>query len=745
VGGGGPWGSGWVARPSRGAGRGVAVAVGRPTHQSKKDDLVRPTAMLASAVIVLLLPAGLHAFVAPRGLPTTQNRARHSTQGVILQQSSDVTDAVLTGNGLTQTFDGATFQFAGIDMVLPRGTKSGLVGVNGAGKSSLLKVLAGTEQPESGSVSLASGLRMAYVEQDPALPAGASAAEFVFMSDTPAVRALRTYNAAVNAADADTSGEALAAASSAMDAAGAWELEGQMVRLCTSLRVGHLLDRPAESLSGGERKRVALAAALLAQPDLLLLDEPTNHLDIDAIRWLERELTSRRQLTLLVVTHDRAFLSAACDEILELDRAALHCHSRCRTYDDFLEKKQARLEAAAQQEAADRNLLRKELAWVRKQPKARESKSKVRAAAYEELAAKVSKAKAGASTDGVQLQAEMTRLGTAVLTLVGASVDVGGRRLFSDLSCEMRRGDRIGIVGPNGAGKSSLLRAITQELPLASGELKQGETVVTGYYAQEGLVAKPDERVRAVVQEAVASGPGGGVSGAADEAKAFALLRQFLFPPARWNERVERLSGGERRRLQLLQVLAMQPNILLLDEPTNDLDLQTLQVLEEFLLGFAGVVLTVSHDRYFVDSVCKRLLVLPEDSGGEVLSWGGSFSEYLRWRDETEEKGGVKPQPPSTPSKGNRGGAGNGGDRPHTSDSKASKPLSAFEERQLEKLEEEVEALTAQRRNLEKQVSGFDPSRDGYSDLQDWNDALEALGPKLEEAEEKWLALAERA
>ena len=673
------------------------------------------------------------------------------------QQVAPGQEVLLAGHDLTQTFDGQRFPFKNIDVLLPRGAKQGLVGVNGAGKSSLLRVLAEEDAPESGNLEKSRGVRVAYVEQDPSLPAGSTAADFVYLADAPAMVALREFNAAVEASSSATDDdEALAArlakASSTMDAAGAWDLETEMKRLCTVLSVGHLLERPADSLSGGERKRIAIAAALLQEPDVLLLDEPTNHLDIDAIRWLEAEIRSRRSLCVLVVTHDRAFLSEACDEILELHATALYRHKG--DYGSFLRAKEERLHAEANAEAADRNKLRAELRWVQRQPKARSTKSKARLDAYDQLASRV--ASTARPLGQVRIEAGMQRLGTAVLTCDALTVEVGGRTLFRDFSCEFARGARVGIVGPNGAGKSTFLKALMQQLPLAGGSVSCGETVVFGHYQQEGLKLPPGARVLALVQEAVSRSPSGGQDAARDESAASALLRRFLFPSDRWYTAVERLSGGERRRLQLLSVLALQPNVLLLDEPTNDLDLQTLAVLEDFATSFEGVVICVSHDRYFLDKVCDRLVVLPraDDPKAEVLSWSGSFSEYLTWRDETEAMriaaaNAPPPPPPPPPPSAAAADATAAADvaeeKPAGGSSKSGKALSAFETRELARLEAEVEELSEEQDAIQRRINKFDPKKNGYSDLEEWNAELEALAPKMEKAEERWLELAERA
>jgi len=471
---------------------------------------------------------------------------------------------------------------------------------------------------------------------------------------------------------------------------------------------------------------------------VLLLDEPTNHLDILGIGWLEAEISSLRDTAVLLVTHDRAFLSAVAREIVELHGSSLWRHRG--SYEDFLEAKQARLEAQGQQAAAARNLYRRELAWVRKQPKARESKSKSRLERFEGLAATV--AAAPPPPQAVGLEAGMQRLGTSLLRFEAASCTRGERRVLSGFSYDFSRGDRIGLVGPNGAGKSSFLLAVLQQLPLEGGRVVAGETVVFGHYSQEGLqVDDGEKRVLAFVREAVADGheaqrgEGGRLGGDEAERRAGQLLRQFLFPQHRWADPVRRLSGGERRRLQLLSVLAKEPNVLLLDEPTNDLDLDTLAVLEDFLLAFQGVLVVVSHDRYFVDKVCSQLFVLGGD--GDVRRWPDSFTRWVEWkRLQDQQRAAAAPSAPPPPA---------APPQPQASEPAAGKALSAFEERRLVSLEEELAALGDAEAALQQRINTFDAARDGYSDLQDWTAELETLQAKVADTEERWLALAERA
>lgn len=381
---------------------------------------------------------------------------------------------------------------------------------------------------------------------------------------------------------------------------------------------------------------------------------------------------------------------------------------------------------------------------------ARSTKSRSRLDAYEKLATKVNTAdtREAAAKAALSIDASMQRLGSSLITLEQACLSTpNGEAVLSDFSYAFTRRDRLGIVGPNGAGKTTLLRALQGALPLDSGALQTGETVVVGHYTQQGLDWPEDSRVLQLVREAVARAPGGGVSADADERAATGLLSRFMFPPPRWHERIGKLSGGERRRLQLLEVLAKQPNILFLDEPTNDLDLASIAVLEEFLLDFDGVLVVVSHDRYFLDKVVEHYFVLAGDGTGSVVDWSGSFSEYLEYRDAKEAAAAAARAPPKAPasggaegSKGQQQGGGDGG-----SGSKATKPLSDFEQRQMAALEDELEARNEELRALQQRIEAFDQARNGYSELAEWTEKVDTLSSSLAATEEKWLALAERA
>eukprot|EP00613_Pedinella_sp_CCMP2098_P080357 CAMPEP_0171936358 /NCGR_PEP_ID=MMETSP0993-20121228/33771_1 /TAXON_ID=483369 /ORGANISM="non described non described, Strain CCMP2098" /LENGTH=914 /DNA_ID=CAMNT_0012577521 /DNA_START=29 /DNA_END=2773 /DNA_ORIENTATION=- len=636
--------------------------------------------------------------------------------------------------GLGKSFDGKRWQFRDIDLDLAAGSRVGLIGVNGVGKSTLMKCLAGIEKQDSGTVGVEGRPHIIYVEQEPVrgsseawtvaevltepMAAGPSASSPVAARVASGLLSLRAFWAASKAVEVDdTDGEAeeaLTRAMSEMNDHGGWELSTLLDTVATKLGVAHMKDRPVTSLSGGERKRVALAAALVQEPDVMLLDEPTNHLDWLAIDWLADFLTDPRRgkkaMSLLLVTHDRYFLESTCSEILELDGASVFRYQG--GYEAFLTQRGNRISADDADLQATKMRMKKEAEWARKQPKARQAKSKSRVAAFDNAAdelrqrigdRELSAATAGAGMDlsaagnaalsasnagggGGQKSKKKTverRLGQDVLSLEGACLEyqrseeefgVGAETslvLMDQVTFKFQRGDRIGVVGRNGAGKTSFLRVLVGQVALSSGFRVLGETVTVGYYDQRGLKVTPGERVMDYVIDQVElgvekdSGLGdGGVSrnlaaefsgsefktvvsdvtsAVPSLAVARQLLTKFAFPASRWNDEVSKLSGGERRRLQLLACLASRPNVLVLDEPTNDLDLLTLGVLEEFLEEFTGVMVCVSHDRYFMDRVLGPRTSDDEDDSddsapgslfvfegaGKVRQFIGSYSDYL--------------------------------------------------------------------------------------------------------------------
>ena len=485
--------------------------------------------------------------------------------------------------------------------------KIGLVGVNGTGKSTFLRILAGEEQPDAGSVTRRGGLRIGVMSQnpdwDPALPL----LEQVLRGGGAAPREKQEYEAKA-----------------------------------ILTRVG-LTDfgMKTGALSGGQKRRAALAAAFAVPCDLLLLDEPTNHLDLETIRWLEDALCKRTG-ALLMITHDRYFLERVVNRIAEIDKGGLYTYPA--NYSRFLELKAQREDMARSSERKRQSLLRREAEWIHRGARARGTKSRVRIERYEELRAR----QAPAEADKLVLRSVSSRLGRQIIDIEGLSKSLGGRMLLQNVSYSLLRDDRIGIVGPNGCGKTTLLRLLAGQLEPDEGRIKRGETVKIGYFRQEGDAIDPSTRVidaiRGVAE--VIPTPDGVLT-------ASQLLETFLFPAARQWTPVSRLSGGERRRLDLLRVLMGAPNILLLDEPTNDLDTETLTVLEEYLDGFGGAVVAVSHDRYFLDKIADKLFIFQED--GTLRQAPGGYSDWLdrmeaeraaaKPREERADKASKKPLP----------------------------------------------------------------------------------------------------
>lgn len=526
------------------------------------------------------------------------------------------------------------------------------VGRNGTGKSTLLKILAENTcldhttstadegMKYSGKVTSPRDVRVAYVEQEPPMPLDVTVADALLgiqgdiRQDASTSRsssgggnkqsvyaAVRRYLVASAKAADDPS--AFASASAEMDALSGWDVLTKAEEVATKLRVRHLQEQPLSNLSGGERKRVALATALVQEPDVLLLDEPTNFLSLAGVQWLSDLLLNDKKLTILMVTHDRAFLEEVCDRILELDRGKLFQYNG--SYSDYLQGKEERLamEDAAVQAAKAK--YRVELDWIRRQPQARESKSKARIDAFYKL----EKATKPRPLDpNLMLDTEgQRRIGGKILSMRNVNLKFGDRVILDDFSYDFCKGDRICISGANGIGKTSFVRTITGAQPVDSGVIELGETIMLGVYDQLGLeIEQPEQTMLEFVVERVRSREDSSLADGPDEARR--LLKKFEFPRQRWNERVSVLSGGEKRRLQMLSVLSQKPNFLIMDEPSVDCDLDTLQALEEYLQEFNGVLLVVSHDRAFADKVTDHLFVF--EGQGVIKDFVGTLSEYAR-------------------------------------------------------------------------------------------------------------------
>jgi len=525
--------------------------------------------------------------------------------------------------------------FQDVSFGMLKGERLGVIGVNGSGKSTLLRIVAGVEPPDSGGVVVANGVHVAYLPQAPELPPGRTVLEAVFAGDSPTVRLLREYEQVSAALErsSDDAGlvERLNRLTEEMDRLGAWDAEASARSIITELGLLAHVNEQVDVLSGGQRKRVAMARALVDRPDLLILDEPTNHIDTDTVEWLE-EYLARTQLALLLVTHDRYFLDRLVNRMLELDRGRLYSYSG--NYERFLEQKAERLAREAAAEEARQNLLRVELAWLRRGARGRTTKQKAHVERVHTLMDQ--RPEAGQGTVAIDV-GQGRRLGKKVVELKGVRKGFGGRTLIDGLSMEVRPGDRIGVIGPNGSGKSTLMNLIIGRVRPDAGELVVGETVHMAYYDQEAEGLDESQRVVDYIREAaeLIRGREGALVAATS------MLERFLFSQEQQWAYISTLSGGERRRLYLLRQLIEAPNVLLLDEPTNDLDLQTLGVLEDYLDEFQGAVIVVTHDRYFLDRVVARTFAF--EGAGKVTEYPGGYSLYMQYRPQRAAEERAKP------------------------------------------------------------------------------------------------------
>lgn len=570
--------------------------------------------------------------------------------------------------------------FEGLTLHLDEGDKVAVVAVNGAGKSTLLNIIAGAEDYQAGQITTKRDLRMGYLRQDPTFRQGQRVLEACLNGRGEVTRAVARYEQAL------ASGEGLEEAMAAMEAASAWDCEHQAKEVLTRLALTDFL-QPVEELSGGQRKRLALAQVLLAKPDLLILDEPTNHLDLGMIEWLEEHLASSR-MTLLMVTHDRYFLDRVTNRIVEIDNQQLYSYRGNYTY--YLEKRQERIDQINAAAEKTRNLYLRELEWIRRTPSARTGKAKYRIDAFEQLS---EERRTQLSEERIEIGIESSRIGTKIFEMKHLTKRYDEKCILSDFSYLFTKGEKLGIVGENGVGKSTFVKMLLGEVMADSGTIEVGQTVRFGYYSQQGITFREEDRVIDVVKrisEDITLADGNRIS-------ASQLLNRFLFSPAAQYDRVAKLSGGERRRLYLCTVLISNPNFLILDEPTNDLDIQTLNILEEYLRGFKGCVIVISHDRYFMDKIADHLFVM--EGEGRIKDFPGNYTQYRHWRKEqealeaeqrAEEERHRQRQTTPPPQKAQRTYA----DR-----------LTFKERRELEELETELPRLEERKQELEAQMS----------------------------------------
>lgn len=636
----------------------------------------------------------------------------------------------VSAEGLTKSY-GINPLFKNISFHINEGDKIALIARNGVGKSTLLRILNGDETPDEGKLFIHKDVTVALFEQEPRFDESKTVLENIFHTDHPVMNVIRAYEMASEAED----GVALSELFGKMDDLNAWDFEVKVKQILTKLNIHHL-EQPVRDLSGGQRKRVALAKTLIDigfdhKHTLLMMDEPTNHLDVEMIEWLENYL-NQENVTLLLVTHDRYFLDAVSEEIWELERENMYVYHG--DYENYIEKKAARIESEQASIDKARNEYRKELEWMRKQPKARTTKSKSRQDNFYEVEAR---AKQRIEDAQLQLQVKMSRLGGKVVEMKKVYKSYGELPILKGFDYTFSKGERIGIIGKNGVGKSTFLNMLQQIEPADSGKINIGETVVFGNFSQQGLVIKENMRVIEYVKTFAENFPlanGGSLSAAQ-------FLELFLFTPDKQYTYLNALSGGEKKRLQLLTVLFTNPNFLILDEPTNDLDLPTLAVLENFLSDYQGCVLIVSHDRYFMDRLVDHLFVF--EGGGEVRDFPGNYTQYRLWMKDNEKKENKWEVLEQRKSKGeSTESAVAGRETPVAVQKEAmvKKKLSFKEKREFEQLEKELPELEAEKKQITEQMGSGNLS---FEDLNKMSGRILEIDRMLEEKELRWLELSE--
>lgn len=610
---------------------------------------------------------------------------------------------------LTKSF-GVLELFEGLTFSIEKGQKIGLIAPNGAGKTTLLRILVGAEPADSGEITTMRDLRIAYLPQKSDFSNYPDILSASLSGIAPELqKVVLDYEAAVKDGDPDRLNDAIAK----MDQHDGWHIEQELQSLLSQLELGDPY-RSAKGLSGGQTKRIALASVLLRQPDLFILDEPTNHLDPTTVEWLESYLGSSNA-GLLMVTHDRYFLDQVCDTIMEIDQGQLYTYEG--NYSLYLQKRSERLEQLESEQSTLRNRYRTELEWMRRMPKARGTKARYRKDAFEALKGQLTTV---ARHEGPKLDHESVYIGKKIFEAHHLSKSYGDLEVIKDFSYNFARRDRVGIIGPNGAGKTTLIRLIMQETEPTSGSIEVGETVRFGYFSQTPPLFPTNKKVIEVITDIAERVVG--KSGA--EHSAMQLLNRFLFPPKRQQDYVELLSGGEIRRLQLCTVLMQRPNFLVLDEPTNDLDIPTLNVLEEYLMQFDGCLLVVSHDRYFMDRITDHLFVLEGD--GNVRDFPGNYTDY-----RLSKKGEAKEAKPKTKS----------------NETESKRPVREKKAKRTYKEEMELQQLGETLPQLEEQLSAIEQAMNGGTTdpqkLVELGEKYASTKEQLDEAELRWLELSE--
>jgi len=614
--------------------------------------------------------------------------------------------------------------FSNISFGIAQGQKIALVGINGAGKSTLMKIIMGLEIPDTGQVALNQSVKIAYVHQNPVFESNLSIYQTIFdQSNSEILQVIEAYHKAMLDSERGVdNSEQMTKLFEKMDALQAWDFEYQVKEVLGKLGL-HDTKLAVGTLSGGQRKRVALAKAILEKPDLLLLDEPTNHLDLETIEWLEDYL-SKANLALFMVTHDRYFLEKVTNEILELDQGKIHRYQG--NYGYFLDKKAERMQIEDIEIEKAKSLYKKELDWIRRQPKARGTKAKYRVDAFEETK---EKAFTKREERDIELTVSTQRLGNKILEIEKISKAFDAKNLVKDFSYIFKKKDRIGIIGPNGAGKTTFLKMITGLLDPDQGKVTAGQTTAFGYYRQEEDRFDEEKRLIDVVKEiaeVVVLDKGQTIT-------VSQFLTQFGFPPKQQFTPIGKMSGGERRRLQLLLVLIKNPNFLILDEPTNDLDLMTLNILEEFLDTFPGCLIIVSHDRYFMDRLVEHLFVF--EGEGLIRDFPGNYTDFREWEEENADQKASSSAQPKVELKPVQVEA------PVIQEATAPKLKASYKQRQeFKKVNDSIAQLEAEKAKITAQITEGTPD---VNLLLTWTTRLQTIDGELAELELSWLELSE--
>lgn len=594
--------------------------------------------------------------------------------------------------------------FTDLHFALQKGDRVALVGINGTGKSTLLKILAELVIPNKGKVVKEKGLKVGYLPQDPDFSDLKTINDFIFSADNEQQQLIKEYEELIE--NEDVTSKKFLDVTEKLTALNAWEYENNIKTILSRFQITNFEQR-IDSLSGGQKKRLALAKLLIDEPDIYILDEPTNHLDIETIEWLEKLLTTGSK-TVLLVSHDRYFLDNICTEIRELDKGQVYIYKGNYAY--FLEKKAERESNEILAADKARNLWRKELDWMRRQPQARGTKAKARIESFYDLE---EKSKGPRKKDQVELSMQISRQGNKILEIEGAGFSVPNKKILSPFSYTFKKADRIGLAGKNGSGKTTFLNLITGSIQPTEGKLSVGETTKYGYYKQEGLSFKSDERVLDIVKNVAdyIEMKNGEVITASQ------LLTKFLFPPEKQFGFVSKLSGGEKKRLQLMRVLMANPNFLILDEPSNDLDIDTLNVLEEFLENYPGVLVLVSHDRYLIDKLTEQLFIFT--GNGDIVIYNGNYADFKLEQEELNKKPEKKIEKPKAEEKKQK--------------------LSFKEQKEFEGLETEIANLENKVNNLTEELS----KTTDHVELQKIAEEIDLTKTTLDEKTERWMELAE--